>query len=76
MMISGISRPRVAADGTLLPNARRISETLFKNKHQDDRRASMMFPLWAEFVEHDMDYTVQSAGKHFKGPHSNNCDDS
>jgi peroxidase len=60
MYADGLNQPRVATSGRPLPSARRLSSRLAKDLDIPDRRLSLMFMHWGQFVAHDITLGVST----------------
>ncbi|KAH7950317.1 hypothetical protein HPB49_022384 [Dermacentor silvarum] len=64
----GVSRPRVASNGSPLPSGRLISQTLTSldrlgGGSSDDPRATLMLMQWGQLVDHDVSLTTLSVSR-------------
>lgn len=74
ILIIGISKFRLQSDGSLLPSARKLYLTLFRNKKNvcDYKHNELLVP-WGQFVTHDIAYSaVNSVNSSFPGKIPNN----
>ena len=58
----GVSAPRVASDGSALPNPRLITKVLMPDIKEYDSKRSSMHMSWGQFVAHDILKTPQYWG--------------
>lgn len=56
----GMSSPRKAADGQDLPNARKVSSSLFKQKSRNSNKLAHMAMIWGQFIDHDITLAAES----------------
>ncbi|KAK8405843.1 hypothetical protein O3P69_001963 [Scylla paramamosain] len=54
----GISHPRVALDGSELPNPRLVSTHIHKDDGFHDHAATVMLVAWGQFMDHDFTLTA------------------
>lgn len=64
----GVSRPRVATNGSPLPSGRLISQTLtaldrLGGGSSDDPRVTLMLMQWGQLVDHDVSLTTLSVSR-------------
>ena len=50
----GISKPRAAKDGSVLPNARLVSFTMFTDENKPSSRQTHMSAVFGQFITHDI----------------------
>jgi len=55
----GVSKPRKAASGNDLPNARKVSIELFKDENHASSTLSHMAMTWGQFINHDTSLGAQ-----------------
>lgn len=58
MLFAGISAPRIAKDGSLLPSARKISLIVHRPVYKDDPKFTVMLAVWGQFLDHDITATA------------------
>ncbi|CAG7831042.1 unnamed protein product [Allacma fusca] len=58
----GISSPRVSQDGLPLPHPRKISTLIHTDKPTEDSTASLLLPIFGQFIDHDVTSTVLGVG--------------
>ena len=59
ILILGIESPRVASDGSALPNARLISTTVSGDADKSLSSATLALMQFGQFINHDMELTPQ-----------------
>jgi peroxidase len=59
----GISQPRCALDGSLLPSAREISMTVHRPSYYTDPNFTVMLAVWGQFLDHDITATAGTSGE-------------
>ena len=70
-MSVAISKPRVAASGRPLPNARLVSYTVHPDMDKPDFVHTLMLMLFGQFLDHDMSRTaISKIAANDKGPFS------
>ena len=57
--MTGISAPRVAADGLALTSARQISTTVFNGNSMLQLNFTLAVMQFGQFINHDMEMTNQ-----------------
>jgi hypothetical protein len=60
----GINEPKVAHDGTELPNARDLACSLHSDSYQIEPFITNMFMQWGQLVNHDITSLSIDAGKY------------
>jgi hypothetical protein len=55
----GISKPRRAMSGKALPNARKVSSVVFKDRNRNSRKLSHMSMIWGQIIDHDINHGAQ-----------------
>ncbi|XP_046387846.1 uncharacterized protein LOC124157292 [Ischnura elegans] len=56
----GVSAPRAAKDGSLLPSARDVSLTVHRPIYRNDPNFTVMLAVWGQFFDHDITATALS----------------
>nr|QHN70690.1 cardinal [Limenitis arthemis astyanax] len=59
----GISSPRTATDGSILPSARDVSVTVHRQSYAHDSSFTVMLAVWGQFIDHDITATALSKGE-------------
>ncbi|XP_070493770.1 salivary peroxidase/catechol oxidase [Chironomus tepperi] len=58
----GVSAPRCAKDGSILPSARDVSVTIHRPSYFTDKHFTVMLAVWGQFLDHDITATASSQG--------------
>ncbi|KAF2884373.1 hypothetical protein ILUMI_21822 [Ignelater luminosus] len=58
----GISKPRVAKDGSELPTARTVSLVVHRPVYKNDNKFTVMLAVWGQFMDHDITATALTQG--------------
>ncbi len=56
----GFDKPRVASDGSQLPNAREVSLLLAPDKHEPNRNYTLIVMQFGQFLDHDLTLTAST----------------